>query len=136
MNVRHILVAVATAALVTGSSYGALAGGKSMSKGCGCDVGVNHSSSGVLSIGIGSSPAIAGTIQGGQSTSYATGGGGAGGDYYTTGGATASKSQANGGNAQASTGASYTQASGAGATASAATAWGTSGGSSCAGSGC
>jgi hypothetical protein len=136
MNVRHLFVAVATAALLAGSSYGALANGKSMSKGCGCDVGVNHSSSGVLSLGIGSSPAIAGTLQGGQSTSYATGGGGAGGFYLTAGGASASKSQANGGTAKAGDDASYTEANGAGATASAASAWGLTAGGSCAGSGC
>jgi hypothetical protein len=121
MQLRHVLVAVAAATFVAGSSVGAFAG-KSHSKPCGCGPGYNHSEAKVVSVGVGSYPAFAITLQGSESTSFATGGGGAGGGASTSGGAIGVK---------------YSNYSYHGATTvSAAAAWGSTSANSCAGSGC
>lgn len=115
MNVRHFIVAVSAAAILAGSSYGALAGGyhkKAYSKG--------ESESGVVSFAtvIHYTP-LAVTIQHQENSAFTNqNNGGAGADAGTHGGAAAVV-----GNIGFASGAAVA-------------AWGSTNGSSCAGSGC
>jgi hypothetical protein len=136
MNVRHLLVAVSAAAILAGSSYGALAGGWNYSKG--------QSSSGVVSVGVYfDGIPLAVTLQGQKNKSVVVGNGAAGADASTHGGATAGIYSYSGGTtgtvfssnpgyapAQGPTSSSY---SGDGRYA---TAGGSTHGSSCAGNAC
>ena len=115
MNVRHIVVAVSAAAILAGSSFGALAGGyhkKAYSKG--------ESESTVISVAtVKYGTPFALTIQHQENSAFTNQNhGGAGADAGTTGGAAAVV-------------ASTWFGSGAGVAA-----WGSTSGSSCAGSAC
>jgi hypothetical protein len=116
MNVRHLLVAVSAAAILAGSSYGALAGGWSFSK------GESHSSviSGAAYISAWQLP-IAVTIQHQSNKSVSVG------DSYNAG-ATAGASTT-GGAIAASVNIGNSGGNGAAA-------WGSTDGGSCAGAGC
>jgi hypothetical protein len=114
MNVRHLLVAVSAAAILAGSSYGALAGGWSFSK------GESHSSVVSGAAYVWHTP-IAVTIQHQSNNSVSVGNSynaGAGADAGSTGGAIAAEVQIGNGGGNG------------------AAAWGSTSGSSCAGSGC
>jgi hypothetical protein len=139
MKIRHLLVAASAAAILAGSSYGALAGGWNYSKG--------ESSSGVLSVGVYiSGVPIAATLQGQHNKSVVVGNGwngAAGAEAGTDGGATAGKTYAS----SSSTGTPPVAAPGyapiagtAGTSAHSgstyATANGSTSGSSCAGNAC
>ena len=112
MKVRHLLVAASAAAFLAGSSYGALAGSHSFSKG--------ESYSSVHSVGtFKHGNPISKTDQRQHNQSIAVNGGGAGAEAGTTGGALA---------VEISIG--Y-HAGGSGSAA-----WGSTSGKSCAGSAC
>ena len=127
MNVRLFVVAVSAAAILAGSSFGALAGGyhkKSYSKG--------ESESTVISVAVvkhGTPFAL--TIQHQENEAFTNQNhGGAGADAGTTGGAFAG-SLGGGGNPMV-----RTLTENGDSHASIAAAWGSTSGSSCAGSGC
>ena len=127
MNVRHIVVAVSAAAILAGSSYGALAGGyhkKSYSKG--------ESESTVISVAtVKHGTPFALTIQHQENEAFTNqSDGGAGADAGTTGGAAAGKAEI-GGVALTHVGVVYFSGE-----VKAAAAWGSTSGGSCAGSAC
>ena len=130
MNVRHIVVAVSAAAILAGSSYGALAGGyhkKSYSKG--------ESESTVISVAtVKHGTPFALTIQHQENDAFTNqSDGGAGADAGTTGGALALKLGDGGSRPMTQL---FTQSENNGSSASVAAAWGSTSGGSCAGSGC
>ena len=134
MNVRHIVVAVSAAAILAGSSFGALAGGyhkKAYSKG--------ESESSVVSVGtfIHRTP-LAITLQHQENSAFTNQhNGGAGAEAETGGGALALTGTVYGGGGGA--GALQSMTPGGGgfiASGAVVAAWGSTYGSSCAGSGC